>query len=157
MRYLLTARYGLLGMMIFAASCTDTAVLDQNVPITDRAWHYDDQPRLTAHITDAGKHYNIYLNLRHTPDYKYSNIFVLLHQHHPDGSDTTERFELRLAEPDGRWLGRGGGSLYAHQQLIKEAVRFPDTGNYVFVIEQNMRENPLREVADVGIRITPVN
>ena len=143
-----------LGMLIVA--CTDTAVLDKNVAIAGNAWHYDDQPELIAHITNTDQQYDVYLNLRHTPDYRYSNIFVRIHQSGPGMPDTTERFELRLAEPDGRWLGRSTGSLYAHQQLIKENVHFPDTGLYHFTIEQNMRENPLREVADVGLRIEPV-
>ena len=145
-------------MLIMAAcgmSCTDTAVLDENVAIENRAWLYEDQPRLTAHITDVTIPYNVYLNLRHTPDYPYSNIFVLVHQHAPNGRDTTERVELTLAEPDGRWLGKGNGSVYTHQHLIHEAVHFPDTGNYVFTLEQNMRENPLREITDVGIRVEP--
>jgi len=136
-------------------SCTDTAVLDQNVAIADHAWHYEDRPQLTAHITDITRPYAIYLNLRHTPDYAYSNVFVLLHQRQPNGRDTTERIELTLAESDGRWLGRGAGSVYAHQHLIKESVRFPDTGNYVFTLEQNMRENPLQGIVDVGIRVEP--
>ncbi|GGC30792.1 gliding motility lipoprotein GldH [Parapedobacter defluvii] len=150
-----TTLLGIFLMTSGALSCTDTAVLDQNVAITDRAWRYEDQPQLTAHITDITRPYNIYLNLRHTPGYKYSNVFILLHQRLPNGRDTTERFELELAEPDGRWLGRSTGSVYTHQQLIKEAIRLPDTGNYVFTLEQNMRENPLLEITDVGIRIEP--
>jgi len=140
-----------------ATSCSDTAVLDQNVSVVGRAWHYEDQPELTAHITDITRSYNIYLNVRHTPDYKYSNLFVLLHQHFPNGTDTTERFELKLAEPDGRWTGHGNGSVYTHQQLVKSSVQLPDTGSYVFRLEQNMRANPLNEITDVGIRIEPVN
>ena len=141
---------------VCGASCADTAVIDENVAIENRVWHYEDQPQLKAHITNINKPYHVYLNLRHTPDYPYSNVFILLHQLAPDGTDTTERFELTLAEPDGRWLGKGNGSVYTHQHLIKEAVHFPDTGHYVFTLEQNMRENPLPEITDVGIRIEPV-
>ncbi|MGV3763496.1 gliding motility lipoprotein GldH [Parapedobacter sp.] len=144
----------ILGMLVI--SCTDTALLDKNVAIADNTWYYDSQPQLTAHIVDTNRRYDIYLNLRHTPDYRYSNIFLLVHQSGPGMQDTTERFELHLAEPDGRWLGRSTGSMYAHQKLIKENIHFADTGLYHFTIEQNMRENPLREIADVGLRIEPV-
>jgi|SRR5690606_1777249 gliding motility-associated lipoprotein GldH len=156
MRNKFSAIQWLVSVGLLVLSCTDTAVVDRHISIEDRAWHYDNQPEVAAHITDAAKPYNIYLNLRHTPSYRYSNIFVLVHQSGPGSRDTTERIELRLAEPDGRWLGRGGGSLYTHQHLIKEQVRFPDTGVYRFRLEQNMRENPLHGVADVGIRIAPV-
>ena len=141
--------------MMGVCSCSDNAVVDENVPIDGNAWQYDNQPRLTAHITDKEQRYNIYLNLRHTPGYRYSNIFVLIHQSGPGMADTTQRFELPLAEPDGRWLGRSTGSMYAHQELVRANVLFPDTGLYHFVIEQNMRENPLQGVADVGIRVAP--
>ena len=146
----------MLVVAVCGASCTDTAIIDANVVIENRVWHYEDQPQLKAHITDITKPYHVYLNLRHTPDYPYSNVFILLHQFAPDGTDTTERFELTLAESDGRWLGKGNGSVYTHQHLIKEAVHFSDTGHYVFTLEQNMRENPLPEITDVGIRIEPV-
>lgn len=143
-------------LLFMVSSCADTALVDQHIAIDDHAWRYEDKPQIAVQITDTNKRYNAYLNLRHTPDYKYSNIFILLHQRHPNGQDTTERIELPLAEPDGRWLGRSAGSLYTHQDLIKESVRFPDTGTYVFIFEQNMRENPLREITDVGIRIEPI-
>lgn len=155
MRFYLTISTCFLGLASLITSCTDTAIVDRNIAIPGHTWRYDEQPSITAHIIDTATRYHIYINLRHTSDYKYSNVFVLLHQQRPGGKDTTERFELQLAEPDGRWLGSGTGSMYTHQQLVKESVRFPDTGIYVFAIEQNMRENPLREVTDVGIRIAP--
>lgn len=138
------------------AACKDSAILDRHVPIADYQWRYNDPVRIAAHIVDANQPYRIYVNLRHTPDYRYSNIFMRITLRQPSGKDSTERVELTLAEPDGRWLGSGTGSLYAHQQLIKDHFVFPDTGQYLFTIEQNMRENPLPEITDVGLRIVPV-
>lgn len=150
-------KYTLLcSLVALFAACTDTAVVDKNIAIADHKWRYDDPVSIDVHISDANKPYRVYLNLRHTPDYRYANIFMLIHLHQPDGKDTTERIELTLAEPDGRWLGNGTGSVYAHQQLIKDRFFFPDTGRYVFTIEQNMRENPLPEISDVGLRIAPI-
>ncbi|SFC34891.1 gliding motility-associated lipoprotein GldH [Parapedobacter composti] len=144
-----------LGAIFLTVSCTDSALLDQYLAIPGNAWDYHEKPEIVARITDTVQPYHIYLNFRHTPDYKYANVYVLLHQTLPDGRDTTERIELPLALSDGRWLGKGGGSVYTHQVLIKEGVRFPDTGTYVFTLEQHMRENPLREVTHVGMRIEP--
>lgn len=152
MKYILPA----LAIIIFLSACNDTAVVDEHAAIAGHQWRYEDPVAIPVHIADAHRPYRIYLNLRHTPDYRYSNIFMLVHLRQPSGKDTTERIELTLAEPDGRWLGNGTGSIYAHQQLIKGHFLFPDTGAYVFTIEQNMRENPLPEITDVGLRIVPV-
>ena len=147
----------LLLVFVFCAACTDTAIIDQNRPIADYKWRYDAPANIDVHITDTNVPYRIYVNFRHTPDYRYSNIFMLVHTHEPSGKDSTERIELTLAAPDGRWLGSGGGSVYTHQQLIKDHYFFADTGHYTFSIEQNMRENPLPDVTDVGLRIDRAN
>lgn len=139
------------------ASCNDNALTDTNIAIEGRAWDYGNQPHIEVDVADASQRYDLFVNLRHTDKYAYSNIFVLLHQQNPDGSRDTARVEMRLAAPDGRWLGQGSGAMFSHQHLIRSNYAFPDTGHYVFSIEQNMRENPLLEVSDVGIRIAPAD
>lgn len=151
----LAAGYLLWILAGLAASCSDTALTDTNVAIDDRRWDYENKPRIEVDVADASQRYDVFLNLRHTNKYTYSNIFVLLHQHDPDGGRDTTRVEIRLAAPDGRWLGSGSGAIFSHQHLVRDNYTFPDTGRYVFLIEQNMRENPLPEVTDVGIRIAP--
>lgn len=136
-------------------SCADNSLIDEYSDIANRSWSYDDTVRFDVVVRDTQVPYHIYLNIRHGLAYKYSNLFFMFHQHSPDGQVSSERTELTLAAPDGRWLGKGGNSLYNFQQLIKESYRFPDTGKYTILIEQNMRENSLEEIAGVGLRIVP--
>ena len=141
---------------VVASSCKDNAIVDVNKEISSRNWSYIKKVSVPVKIIDTSKEYNIYMNLRHTADYKYSNIFVLVHQIVPGGKRTSERKEFQLAYPDGEWLGSGSGNLYTYQLLYKEKYRFPVAGTYVFEFEQNMRDNPLREIRDVGMRVEPV-
>lgn len=136
--------------------CNDSAVIDTSQEINERHWSYDNKVTFPVKIEDASKAYNIYFNLRHTAEYKYSNIFILFHQGGPGMKMNTERREFQLAYPDGEWLGSGSGNLYSYQLLLKENYRFPKAGTYSFKFEQNMRDNPLREISDVGIRVEPV-
>ena len=104
-------------------------------------------------VEDASVGYDFYLNIRHTGDYKYSNIFVLIRQLNPDGTKFSERKEFTLALPDGMWLGTGSGSLLDHQIPFRKGYHFPEKGTYIIELEQNMRDNPLRELSDIGLRI----
>lgn len=149
----LLAGVGLILFIVFIQGCTDTAVLDTNTAIANRNWTYSEKIRIPVTISDATRSYNIYMNLRHTADYKYSNIFVLIHQTGPGMKPLTERKEFKLAYPDGEWLGSGSGNFYTYQLLFRENYRFPAKGTYVFVLEQNMRDNPLREISDIGLRV----
>lgn len=137
------------------SACNDNAVSDTNQLIANHNWSYINKISVPVKIEDNTKSYKLYFNLRHTSDYKYSNIFILIHLKGPGMKQLAIRKEFQLAYPDGEWLGKGSGNLYSYQLPFAETYKFPAKGTYVFVFEQNMRDNPLREISDVGLRIEP--
>lgn len=140
------------------SSCQDTTTLaDTNQVINNRNWSYVNKVRVPVIIEDESVVYNVYINLRHTADYKYSNIFLLIRNQGPDGKVITVRKEFKLAYPDGQWLGKGSGNLYSYQLPFYANYRFPRKGKYLFEIEQNMRDNPLKEITDIGLRVERSN
>ncbi len=140
------------------ASCQDQSlIVDTNIELDKHNWSYTEKVRIPLSIESADIPFNLYLNLRHTSDYKYSNIFLLIHITGPDGKKITERREFKLAQPDGEWLGSGSGNLYSYQILFKEDYKFPLKGKYMIELEQNMRDNPLDHITDAGIRVERVD
>ncbi|MDF3077832.1 MAG: gldH [Sphingobacteriaceae bacterium] len=146
-------KYGFVALALLIASCNDNAVVDTNQVVSGYKWSYINKIKIPVKIEDNSKAYKLFLNLRHTADYKYSNIFVLIHQSGPGMKPETIRKEFQLAYPDGEWLGKGSGDLYTYQLPFKENYKFPATGTYTFSFEQNMRDNPLQEISDVGMRV----
>lgn len=128
-------------------------IVDKNEEIGNQNWSYNNKVSSDFTITDAAAAYNLYFNLRVTPDYRYSNIFVLIHQTGPDKKTETTRYEFTLASKDGEWLGQGTGNLYSYQVPFKTNYKFPAKGKYHIEIEQNMRDNPLHQVSDAGVRV----
>lgn len=140
-------------MALFASSCADpNAIIDQNTAIENRNWSYANRIKNSVKIDDPTIPYNLYINLRVTGEYKYSNIFVLIRRNGPKLKGIT-RYEVKLANPDGEWLGQGSGNLYSYQVPFLTDFKFPEKGVYTFEMEQNMRDNPLHEVNDVGLRV----
>ncbi|WP_419700420.1 gliding motility lipoprotein GldH [Mucilaginibacter sp. NFX135] len=136
------------------AGCSDAnSVMDNNNAISDHNWSYVNRIKFDCKINDESAAYNLYLNLRVTDNYKYSNLFVLIYETSPDKKVKITRYEVKLAGKDGEWFGKGSGNLYSYQVPFKTNVKFPAKGNYHFEIEQNMRDNPLHEVSDVGLRV----
>jgi gliding motility-associated lipoprotein GldH len=139
-------------------SCQDTqTITDNNFEITGLNWSYTEKIQVPVVIENADLRYNLYVNLRLTSKYKYSNIFLLIHIMGPDGKKITERKEFVLALPDGEWLGSGSGNLYSYQMPFKENYKFPVKGKYIVELEQNMRDNPLDYVSDAGVRVEKAN
>lgn len=139
---------------IVTLSCDTNNLADLNVSMPKRNWSYVNKVKASVEIKDHSKPHTVYFKLRHTADYRYSNIFVLLHVKAPGQKKTTRRFEYKLAESDGQWLGSGSGNLFTYKLNMLTNYRFPANGVYEFEIEQNMRDNPLKEVSDAGITIS---
>ncbi len=144
----------LLLVVIGLAGCTDpNAVIDANTLIVNNNWSYANKITNSVTITDETIPYNLYFNLRVTADYKYSNLFAIIKQINPDKTTGSVRYEFKLANADGEWLGSGSGNIYSYQIPFIKNYKFPAKGTYRFEIEQNMRDNPLHEISDVGLRI----
>jgi len=139
--------------VLLAHSCGSPFFYEGNAVIPAGNWEYGHIPDFEIHIADRAAKYDVFVRVRHTSGYPFSNLFLLLHEKGPGLRDTAFRHEMALAEPDGRWTGTGAGSLFESRILAKADFLFPDTGVYRFGLEQNMRTNPLKGIADVGLQL----
>jgi gliding motility-associated lipoprotein GldH len=138
---------------IAATGCNTNNLVDVNSEMPKRNWSYVNTVKASANITDPAKPFMLYFKLRHTAEYRYSNIFVLLRIKDPHNKTQTKRYEFRLAQADGQWLGSGSGNLFTYKFRLLSDYHFPKSGKYEFEIEQNMRDNPLKEVSDAGLTL----
>ncbi|POY39129.1 gliding motility lipoprotein GldH [Solitalea longa] len=144
---------GVIAITLFLFSCTDSSVYNNTLTIAPKGWFSNDKAVYDVKLDQTGT-YSIYLNLRHTDDYKYSNIFFRMYVKNPDGKHQTVRIiEVKLAEKDGRWLGSGSGKLVARKVFLTDGIKFSQAGSYRIELEQYMRDDPLKEISDVGIEL----
>jgi len=130
---------------------------EKNQEIPGHKWSYQYKPvfEVTINPEDTAYLYNIYVNIRHQDAYPYSNIWLLIGTQYPGDSTHTQsrRVELPLADAAGKWLGSGLDDIYEHRIPIQERAILNKPGTYRFTFEQNMRQNPLPYVMNVGLRI----
>ena len=152
---LLNRKTAFLVALLFAISlllgCANS-IADVNVEMPEHKWSYRNHVKATFEIKDYTKAYNIYFKLRHTADYRYSNIFILAHYKNEKKS-ANRRYEFKLAKNDGEWLGSGSGNLFTYTLPLLRNYRFENNGKFEIDLEQNMRDNPLMEISDVGILV----
>lgn len=152
-RYQLFVRCFLGVAAIFLFGCTNGNLVDINIEMPQRNWSYVNKVKASVDIKDASKPYKLYFRLRNTADYGYSNVFVLLHIKPAGQKKLSKRYEFKVAEADGKWLGSGSGNLFTHNWAMLTQYYFPAAGRYEIEVEQNMRDNPLKEVSDAGLSI----
>ena len=132
-------------------SCGNSKLYDDSVVIPDAKWDNEFVPSFDVNVDDTLVDYAFYLNIRHLDSYRYSNLFIFMHTEFPNGNVTHDTIECTFAYPDGRWMGKGSGTMRSAKIMLNPALRFPLKGNYHFEIEQAMREKELKGIADVGI------
>ncbi len=122
----------------------------QSVDVT--GWHADSVLTYRLGVTDTTP-CDILLCVRHTEAYPYQNMWLFCTL----GTDSIvfwkDTLEFYLADDRGRWLGNGGVKLYEMPVIFAQNYQFPDTGKYVFTIQQGMREKQLHGISDVGLII----
>lgn len=144
----------LFSSIVLLLGCEQGPIVDSNISMPSRKWNYANKVKVQVDIKDHNKPVDIRFKLRHTADYHYSNIFVLLHIKGSGLVKRTIRYEYRLAQPDGQWNGSGSGNLFTYSLPLLTNYKFPAAGKYELEVEQNMRDNPLQEISDVGIKVS---
>lgn len=138
------------------SGCDRSMVFDQSVSVKGRSWHRAVQYPFLVTIDDTVSAYNLYINLRHTGDYPFANLFLFLHSSLPDGRTSTDTLELVLADTRGRWYGSGLGDLLWYRVPYKRGVQLAQSGVYRFSLEQAMRNEALPAIVNVGFRVERV-
>ena len=134
-------------------SCDSNKLYEENLPVDDDGWHYDDIKSFQFDITDTLSPLNLYINVRTSTDYAFSNLFMYLHSDYPNGYSDKDTLEFILAEPSGKWLGESSGTVVENKIMIFKGGRFTTPGTYEFRLEHAMRQKVLPEILDVGFRV----
>jgi gliding motility-associated lipoprotein GldH len=145
----------LLPVNLFMVSCQKMDLFEKTVAIPKQAWSSTFKPEFRFNIKDTTVPYRVFITLRHTDRYNYNNIWVNLLTKSPGDTIRQVQYELPLASKQG-WLGAGMGDIYDHRIAITpqdQDLYFRRSGEYVFTLEQVMREDPLQNVLDIGIRL----
>ena len=144
---------GLAGLLLNACSLT-TGTFEKSVPLPDHQWPSSVKPDIAFNISDTISLYNVYIVLRHSDAYHFNNIYVRATVNEPGGGHPKSRdYDLRLASNEKGWIGTAMDDIYDARLLIQPRTRFTKAGTYHFVIEQLMREDPLKNMLSVGLRI----
>jgi len=140
-------------IVTIAVSCKSIDLYEKTADIPGHAWDNSFRPSFDFNIKDTTGLYQVYLVLRHTEKYRYTNIYLNLYIQ-PPGQDTSIRIQrdLTLATNAEGWLASGMDDIYEHRIKLGDPQTLK-AGNYKFTLEQIMRENPLQYVLNAGIRV----
>lgn len=139
--------------VMFAGSCTTDSkvVMDEFQEVGAKKWSWNDAKTFSFTITDADYVYDIDCGLRITGDYLYSNIYLIYQLEGPSGN-LRQEFQITLSDNTGKWLGKGNNNMISYSKKMISGVRLKP-GKYTLKLNQNMRDEDLTHVSDIGIKV----
>jgi gliding motility-associated lipoprotein GldH len=145
-------------LVLQITGCETISLYERVTSIPGHKWASSYKPEFRFNITDTVSPYEIYITLRHNEKYAFNNIWLKLSTRFPgDTAIRSASYELPLANNEG-WIGKEKAmdDLYDHWILItprNQPLNFPRSGEYIFTLEHIMRQDPLENVLNVGLRI----
>ena len=142
--------------LLWTSCSLPSDVFEKDVTLPGQEWQSTYRPTFSFDISgeDTANRYNIYLVLRHTDAYNYNNIWIRGSVKQPgDSAIRSQRYDLSLADNQKGWTGSGMDDIYEHRIEIQHSTKFDHPGTYSFTLEQIMREDPLKHVLNIGVRI----
>ena len=139
--------------LLILLSCDPGRIYEKNIKIPEGIWDKNNKVKFDVFIDDTVSAHNLYVNVRNTSLYPFSNLYLFIETTAPSGHTIRETFEIILSDDRGKWLGDGLGDIWDLQQIYKSNVRFGQRGKYTIDYQQGMRMDKLPFVLDVGLRI----
>lgn len=145
---------------LFFVSCGDALVYSEYRATTNGVWSKDDIKEFEVRELDSVVPHDMYIMVRNDNTFPYSNLFLIAEINTPDDKIIRDTLEYEMARPDGKWLGKGHGSIVENKLWYKENIVFSHPGVYKVQLSHAMRQNGkvegidnLRGITDVGIEI----
>lgn len=133
MRYLLIVL-----SCLFIFSCSESYIFEEVQSISS-PWKYSEIVDFNFSAPDTTQHYDLLLELKHSPDYSFKNIYTKIHTTFPSGKKTEDLVSFEIADSFGQWRGDCGGSCTLLLGL-KEGFKFQEQGPHILSFENYSRK-----------------
>lgn len=149
----------LLGLFLIMGlfSCDSNKVFEEYIEVKGASWQKENIASFEFEAKNTISAHNLYINIRNTGGYGYSNLYLFVTMKGPNGGLLKDTVNCVLADSRGKWIGKGVGDLWDLRIPYVGGFKFAQPGKYVVALEQAMRtENGLEGITDVGLRVETV-
>ncbi|HHS95229.1 MAG TPA: gliding motility lipoprotein GldH [Phaeodactylibacter sp.] len=132
-------------------ACKEDLYFQSKKEIPAALWAYQDSLDFTFEILDTSAIYNLYLDIEHSTEYPFQNVYLQVYTLFPSGKRDRQRLNIDFADKTGRWYGKCNSEECRLRVFMQESVYFAEQGAYTITLKQFTREDTLSGI--MGMRI----
>lgn len=127
-------------ILLYSSACQNLFDYERVHEFTSLSWPLEEVVSFDFEHQDSALKYDLFIDFRHAAEYPYQNFWVFMDLKSPSGKIFKDTLELRLANAEGKWLGKtASGSLISHHVQIAKNKALPELGLYEFKLWNAMR------------------
>lgn len=145
-----------LAVGLLLTACQRPSVYHHSVSIPPQGWDLNGTLFFNDSLRDnVPEKLHFEVELRHNNLYPYQNLWIYLRTRTSDGTNRLDSINWTLAEPSGRWVGDGWGSLYSLTHRLPDLNLRKTYGARWFSIEvqHGLKDPTLNGVEAIGIHL----
>ena len=136
---------------VLVLGCQQGVVYSEFKQLPAQGWAADSALQFMPNLEDTLGGYQMQIIVRHTDRYAYQNLWLFVDVKKDSVLLRRDTIESYLANERGEWYG-SGMSKYTLPLLYMENIALP-AGEYKITVQQGMREEQLRGITDVGLKV----
>lgn len=139
--------------MILFSACAEKSLYNHTVEFQNSTWGYEDPALFDFEIEDNTDYYNLFLDIDHSPDYPYENLYLKINTEFPDSSMASDTLSIEMVNKQGTWVGKCGSNQCDLTVFLQEKTKFKEKGTHKITIEQFTRESELKGIKALSFRL----
>lgn len=137
--------------VLFATACQSECIEIGNSKIDESGWAYRDSLEFIIEAEDTSQLYDLILELTHSNEFSYQNLYVRSTTHFPSGNSVKDPISLNLGDLSGSWNGDCSGSTCVAPILLRAHFRFSELGAHRIVFEQFSRMPEIKGIMEMRL------
>lgn len=144
----------LLGTCLAGSCIEQKTAYHSYQPVPAKGWVQRDTLFFNVPLPDsAATHWHLYAEVRNRSDYPYRDLYLIIRHNLPDTLQwKTDTVKFVLTDREGKWTGTGWNGLF-QSTVPAGTVDTRHPGKYVFKVTHAMKDESLKGLNNVGIRL----
>ncbi len=135
------------------SSCGEKTFYEIEFVDNDEFWSYNEIKTCQFSISDTTKKYDLILDVEHSADFGFQNMYFKIKTTFPDGKHIAQQLPINLADNRGKWYGKCNAATCELRVVLQHQIYFKSIGDYSIEMEQYSRERNLEGIKKISFKI----
>ncbi len=137
-------------LALLLTSCGNQHLHQESVSLDPQGWAFADSLRFEFEIEDTTKLYSLGMDISHTTEFPYQNIYFMVGTEFPSGKKLRQQLSSDLADKSGKWYGECNAKRCSANINLQGKAKFKEPGKHAITVAQFSRDSALVGVERIG-------